>query len=128
MSDKRINKGEKEMIYLIYFVLILFFVLDYLKNKDLLTPIKLFNFIWLITLSAYQLKLSYIQTDLLPRTLLIFFVSIITFDLCSFLFAYIFKIKLKFSGIKISGNKFFSIKIEELVKIFSFVFLIIFGV
>lgn len=68
---------------IIYIVLIVFIVLDYIKDKFLITPIKTFNFVWLCVMFFYNFKLSNIQQDFSERTLLIFLVCIVSFDIAS---------------------------------------------
>lgn len=77
------------MLITIFIVLIVFCIYDYLKNKKIFTPTFIFNFIWLLTLSLYQLKLSYLQKDLHDRTLLVFMVAIFAYNISYLLFKYI---------------------------------------
>lgn len=76
---------------LIYLILIIFMLFDFLKHKKILSPIFIFNFIWLFVLTLYQLKLSYLQQDLSDRTLLVFFISILTYNISYLVFS-IFKL------------------------------------
>lgn len=76
---------------LIYLILIIFMLFDFLKHKKILSPIFIFNFIWFFVLTLYQLKLSYLQQDLSDRTLLVFFVSILTYNISYLVFS-IFKL------------------------------------
>lgn len=69
------------MIYGLLILLLLFCILDFWKNKKIFSPVFIFNAIWFITLFLYQFKLSYIQQDLSNRTLLIFFVCVISYNL-----------------------------------------------
>lgn len=76
---------------LIYLILIIFMLFDFLKHKKILSPIFIFNFIWFFVLTLYQLKLSYLQQDLSDRTLLVFFISILTYNISYLVFS-IFKL------------------------------------
>ena len=76
---------------LIYLILIIFMLFDFLKHKKILSPIFIFNFIWFFVLTLYQLKLSYLQQDLSDRTLLVFFISILTYNIFYLVFS-IFKL------------------------------------
>ena len=91
------------MIYLILILLAVICLLDFIKNKKIYTPLFTFNFIWLITLALYELKLSKLQQDLSNRTILIFFICIVSYNLTCFIFSY-FKIG------KIIKEKFISKK------------------
>lgn len=68
---------------IIYVVLVVLIILDYVKDKFLITPIKTFNFVWLCVMFFYNFKLSNIQQDFSERTLLIFLVCILSFDIVS---------------------------------------------
>ena len=69
------------MYYLLIAILIFLAIFDYIKNKNILTPTFLFNSIWGITLFLYEFKMSYIQNDLSEKTINIFFVCVISFNL-----------------------------------------------
>ena len=75
------------MIYLIFGLLLFFLIFSIIKDKDFLSPSVLFNFMWLLTLSLYQLKISYWQQDFSDRTLWIFFLCIISYNLCGLFFS-----------------------------------------
>lgn len=81
-------------LILIYLLLVTFMLFDYLKYKKVLSPIFIFNFIWFFVLTLYQLKLSYLLQDLSDRTLLVFFISILVYNIFSLIFNF-FKIKNK---------------------------------
>ena len=66
-------------------ILFLFCIISYIKEKNILNPCFIFNFIWLITLSLYELKLSHIQQDLSDRTIFIFWVCVLCFNITIFL-------------------------------------------
>ncbi len=106
------------MLNWIFVILVLFCVIDYAKNHKIFTPIFIFNFIWLITLSLYQLKLSYLQSDLNDRTIQVFFASIVSFNL-AYLFFNIFNIKGK--------NKVSRISSAKKIKVAKYILLTIFG-
>ena len=59
----------------IYFLIVLIIglcILDYVRNRNVLSPGFAFNIVWLVTLILYQFKLSYIQHDLSMDTIFIF--------------------------------------------------------
>ena len=64
-------------------------IFAYIKEKNLINPQFVFNFIWLITLSLYELKLSYIQKDFLERTIFIFWVCVLSYNIALILFDFI---------------------------------------
>ena len=61
-------------------------IYEIVKKKNLLNPIFIFNFIWLLTIVLYELKLSYLQQDLSSRTILIFWISVIVYNVICFIF------------------------------------------
>ena len=77
--------------YLIIFLLILI-VTELYVRKNIFSPTIIFNFIWFIILFLYEFKLSYIQQDLSSKTLFIFFVAIISFNLSSLFISFYKKI------------------------------------
>lgn len=83
------------MLATIFIILIFFVVYDYLKNRKILSPTFIFNFMWLITLGLYQLKLSYLQKDLTDKTLLVFLVAIVSYNVFYLLFKYIIRVNKK---------------------------------
>lgn len=100
------------MLGWIFVILVLCCVIDYSKNHKIFTPVFIFNFIWLITLSLYQLKLSYLQSDLNDRTIEVFFSAIVSFNI-AYLFFNIFNIKGKKHLSKTSMDK--KIKIAKFI-------------
>lgn len=110
------------MIFVIYVLLIMFLIIDFMKTRELVTPIKVFDFIWLLTISLYELKLSYIQQELSQRTIWIFIACILSYNLIGNIF-YNIKIERKKQRRKI---KLFNIKIEDRIKIANYIFIIIF--
>lgn len=107
---------------MIYFLIILLFGLclfDFIKNKNILSPTFIFNFIWFITLLLYEFKLSYIQQDLSSRTIICFLCCILGFNVFFFFFKLI-KVKL----LKIKFNPKFSI--DRKVKIAKYIAIVIF--
>lgn len=62
----------------------IFLVLDILKTKKIYSPGVIFNGIFFVTLWLYELKLSYIQHDLLPRTVFCLWVAVICFNVAYF--------------------------------------------
>lgn len=112
------------MICLIYITLLFFLIIDIVLDNKILTPIKIFNFIWIILLGLYYLNLSYIQTNFLFKTLFIFWICVFCFDLsyiiCSkFLF---FKAKKNVSDKKIE----LSSTVNKKLKICNIAFIILF--
>lgn len=79
------------MIYIIFLTLIVFLIIDFFKDKKIISPIKIFNFIWLFVLGLYYLKLSNLQQDFHFRTLLIFFLCILFYNITCFFMLYIKK-------------------------------------
>ena len=67
------------MLFMLFFLLCAC-IFDFVKNKKIYSPTFIFNFVWLITLSLYELKLSTLQQDLSNRTILIFWICIITYN------------------------------------------------
>lgn len=63
----------------------IFLLLDIFKTKKIYSPSVVFNGIFFITLWLYELKLSYIQNDLLPRTILCLWVAVLCFNITYFL-------------------------------------------
>ena len=82
-----------KLIYLIIFLLIVL-LREIVKFKTLFSPLVIFNGIWFVTLSLYELKLSLLQQDLCSRTMLVFWIAVLSFDLI-FLFLRAFKIRIK---------------------------------
>lgn len=60
---------------------LLFMLIDYIKTRKIFTPVLIFNFIWFFTLSLYNLKISYLQQDLSERTLYLFILNILGFNI-----------------------------------------------
>lgn len=69
------------MIYLLIGILFILCVVDILKNRKIFSPSFIFNTIWFVTLSLYQLKLSYIQQDLSNKTVFIFYVCVLSYNI-----------------------------------------------
>lgn len=69
------------MIYVLIILLFILCVVDFVRNRKLFSPSFIFNFIWLITLCMYQFKLSYIQQELSNRTIFIFFICVIFYNI-----------------------------------------------
>lgn len=115
-----------------YVLIILLFVLcmyDYLKYKQILSPTLIFNAIWFVTLSLYELKLSYLQQDLSNRTILIFYFCVLSFNIVIFLLK---KFNYKPSNIlKLKYNNSFSLKnklkVAKLISIFIFILEILYS-
>ena len=60
---------------------LLFMLIDYIKTRKIFTPALIFNFIWFLTLFLYNLKISYLQQDLSNRTLYLFILNILGFNI-----------------------------------------------
>ena len=60
---------------------LLFMLIDYIKTRKIFTPVLIFNFIWFFTLSIYNLKISYLQQELSERTLYLFILNILGFNI-----------------------------------------------
>ena len=91
------------MLIWIFVILVLCCIFDYSKNHKIFTPIFIFNFIWLITLSLYELKLSYLQSDLSERTIEIFMSAVLAYDI-SYIFFNIFNNKKTRKTEKLNDN------------------------
>ena len=61
--------------------LLLLCLFAYIKEKNILNPLFVFNFVWFITLSLYELKISYIQQDFSNRSIFIFWICVIFYNL-----------------------------------------------
>lgn len=94
------------MTYLIIIICLIISIFDYKKNKELFSPLFIFNAMWAVTLLLYQLKLSYIQSDFTSRTSLIFLLCIISFNVTALLMGKFFK-KFKIKEINKKVNKNF---------------------
>lgn len=96
---KKINYKKKikevsivENIILI--ICLIFLLWDFMKNKKIFSPMVIFNLIWIITLGLYNLKFSYLQQDLSNRTLYLFLLNVIGFNI-TYIFISLFKINFK---------------------------------
>lgn len=95
-------------------------------NKKIYSPIFVFNMIWLITLGLYELKLSTLQQDLSNRTLLIFSICILSYNITCIIAKYV---KLNFLKNKFKINAKFKVKtIDDKVRIAKWIALILFGI
>lgn len=92
------------MLHWIFIMLIGFSVLDYVRKHSIFTPVFIYNLIWLITLGLYQLKLSYLQSDLNDDTIKVFFIAVMAYNIASIVFS-IFKFKKKKPVEKDSSDK-----------------------
>lgn len=68
------------MSIILYLLLLIFIAIDFIKDKKILSPVKIFNAIWLIIYALYSLNLSYIQQPLSERTIIIFIVCIFFYN------------------------------------------------
>ena len=106
-------------------ILLLFCVIAYVKERNILNPCFIFNFIWLITLSLYELKLSHIQQDLSDRTIFIFWVCVLCFNITIF---FLELIKFPGTGQRISRKKYaVRRKTAKLILIWIFLFEVIYS-
>ena len=95
-----------------YIILILSFFMccyDFYKKRDIFSPMFIFNFMWCLTIGMYQLKFSTLQQDLSTRTLCVFLICILSYNIICFVWQgklnfnkFIEKIKKKF---KLRKNK-----------------------
>ena len=83
------------MNWVFYLVLIVFFVIDICLDKKLLSPVKIFNLIWLVIYSLYLLNLSYIQQPLSNKTIFIFIICVLFYNLACLFAKFLFKKKKK---------------------------------
>ena len=67
------------MVILI-FLLLLFAIIDYVRHRSIISPGFLFNFIFFVCFSLYEMKMSKIQQDFSSRTIFIFYVMVLTFN------------------------------------------------
>lgn len=73
------------LLLFVFVALIGFLIVDFVIDKKMISPIKVFNSIWIVILSLYQLNLSYIQSSISDRTALVFLVCVALFDLTYYL-------------------------------------------
>lgn len=106
------------MIYVLIGLLFILCVIDFWRNKKIFSPSFVFNFIWFITLSLYQLKLSYIQHDLSNRTVLTFFVCVLSYNIVLFVCSMISD-KLKNKGVKENVPKKMPVFINKMKNIYN---------
>ena len=116
-------------------LLLILCIFDLIKNKKILSPRFLFNFIFFISSSLYEWHFSYIQQELSDRTELILLNCVVFYNLTYYYFEHIFnkdkffklikKLKEKFNiknklpKIKTSMNK--RIKIAKYIVIVTFI-------
>lgn len=67
-------------IFILIIGLAILCAIHFTIHRKILKPGFLFNFIWLVTLILYEMKLSYIQQDLSNKTVMIFYVCVIAFN------------------------------------------------
>lgn len=97
-------------------------VLSYVYTKKIIHPLVLFNGIFFITLSLYQLELSTLQSDLSKRTVLIFYLCIVSFNLFYIIFSFIkarYALKLKSQSRRLSFQK--RLNIARFLVVFIFI-------
>lgn len=74
-------------------LLLILCVVDLYKNKKILSPTFLFNFIFFVTYSLYEWDFSYIQQKLSSKTELIFFNCVVFYNLTYYCFKKYFNLK-----------------------------------
>lgn len=65
-------------------VLLILIIADFMRNRKIYSPGIIFNGIFFVTLFLYVFKISYIQDELLPRTVLCLWLSVIVFNVIVF--------------------------------------------
>lgn len=73
------------MEYLILVICFFSFLLGYKKDKRIYSPACIFNFIWIMTLSLYLLRISILQQELLYRTKYLFLLNVLGFNITYFI-------------------------------------------
>jgi oligosaccharide repeat unit polymerase len=68
------------LLGLLFFILIAGLCLNLLTQRSLVSPGVLFNAVWLITLTLYQLKISYLITDLSQRTVTVMLACVVPYN------------------------------------------------
>ena len=125
------------MEYIIILTLSFFIVLDLQIDRRVLTPTKIFNFVWYVVFSFYFLMMSYIQTTFCFRTLLIFFLCIFFYNFTYYFSMFIdkrfinkdkFKTKYNKNELKKIENCKLSEKnrIDKILKYINIIFILIF--
>ena len=61
-------------------VLVFFLLMSLKKYKTIFNPLVIFNFIWVLTLFLYEFKLSEIQRDLSSRTIVVFWICVLSYN------------------------------------------------
>lgn len=106
------------ILYILLFLLLFLCVIDFKINKKIFSPTFLFNFIWFITLFLYEFKLSHIQHDLTERTILCFYICVVSYNLIMYIIKF-----LKLKEIKFNFKSKFSV--DEKIKFCNLVVLIV---
>lgn len=111
------------MIIAILIILLTTNIIDFMFiNKKIYSPIFIFNTIWFVSLGLYELKLSTLQQNLSDRTLIIFMVCILSYNIASIIAKYVkFKIPKK-----IRRKREGKLSVDEKVKIAKWIALILF--
>lgn len=68
------------MLLLIFVALVAFLAVDFAIDKKILSPVKIFNSIWLVVLTLYLFNPSYIQDPFSTRTELVFLICVSCFN------------------------------------------------
>ena len=88
--------------YNLIIVLIILLAISVYKYKTAFNPLVIFNFIWALTLFLYEFKMSKIQMDLNDRTIIIFWLCILSYNITFLVFSHLKHKKL--IGIKFVKN------------------------
>ena len=107
------------MIYGLYTILIILILISFVKNKKNINPQKVFNLIFLFIIILYQFKLSYLQQNLSDRTILLFVLAILSFNI-----GCIIMTKIKIKELKQIIN--YKTSSEQRIKIANYIFVILF--
>ena len=121
------------MIIFLIIILFLLCLFELIRTKKVYSPMFIFNLIWLVTLCLYQLQLSIMQQNMLPRTMMAFVVSIFSFNIVFFIYEIIKYYKKKTISFEKIGNKvssivdkFFGSDIDKKIAIGRLIVLIVF--
>ena len=82
------------MLFILLGLMAIFVVTGIVKTKKLINPLSLFNMIWLLVISIYQLRLSVLQDPIEDKTIITFMICILSFSIF-FILGIIFKISNK---------------------------------
>lgn len=112
------------MIYAVLAILLILIGIDYTLNKKIFTPGILFNGIFFITLLLYNFYLSDIQQILSMRLLTTFLLSIIAFNIPTFIF-YLKNTKSNKNKVYATEKKFISLQMSKKKELIIFLVLVL---